>query len=157
MWKIEKIISKGDYNYVYVPTHPNVTKHGYVLEHRIVMENHLCRLLNSNEIVHHKDGNKKNNHISNLEIMTNSEHSKMHSSIGRTMIVLKCPWCKKVFVKEKRQTHLLKGGEYTTCSKQCRGKFSMYVHVYGKTIEVEQAISGNTLESFNSQDNPEET
>ena len=34
------------------------------------MENHLGRLLNSDEVVHHKDHNKFNNDISNLEVMT---------------------------------------------------------------------------------------
>ena len=29
-------------------------------------------------VVHHKDENKKNNNIDNLEIMTRSEHTKMH-------------------------------------------------------------------------------
>lgn len=49
--------------------------------HRYVMQNHLGRELNSNEIVHHKDGNKFNNDISNLEIVSRSEHMKMHPEI----------------------------------------------------------------------------
>ena len=56
MWKIEKIIKKGDYLYAKVLGHPNATKHGYVLEHRIVMENYLERLLNKSEIVHQLNG-----------------------------------------------------------------------------------------------------
>lgn len=59
MWNVKKIINKGDYLYALVPEHPNCTKNGYVLLHRIVMENHLGRLLNTNEIVHHIDHNKK--------------------------------------------------------------------------------------------------
>lgn len=59
MWNVKKIINKGDYKYALVPEHPNCTKNGYVLLHRIVMENHLGRLLNTNEIVHHIDHNKK--------------------------------------------------------------------------------------------------
>ena len=43
------------------------------------MENHLGRLLDENEIVHHKDGNKKNNDVSNLEVMTASEHASCHA------------------------------------------------------------------------------
>lgn len=59
MWNVEKVISKGDYLYSIVKEHPFATKNGYVLEHGIVMENHLGRLLNADEVVHHKDGNKR--------------------------------------------------------------------------------------------------
>jgi hypothetical protein len=38
MWKIQKLVSKGDYTYAKVPEHPSATKNGYVLEHRIVVE-----------------------------------------------------------------------------------------------------------------------
>ena len=68
MWNIRKIVSKGDYNYAVVPEHPNRTKNNYVLEHRVVMENHLGRLLNDDEVVHHINGNKKDNRIENLTI-----------------------------------------------------------------------------------------
>lgn len=54
MWYVRNVISKGDYNYAVVPEHPFTTKNGYVLEHRVVMENHLNRLLAPNELVHQK-------------------------------------------------------------------------------------------------------
>lgn len=47
-------------------------------EHRYIMEVHLGRKLATNEVVHHKDDNKFNNEISNLELMSRSEHSRMH-------------------------------------------------------------------------------
>ncbi len=43
MWIIQKIVSKGEYNYAVVPEHPNATSNGYVLEHRVVMENAIGR------------------------------------------------------------------------------------------------------------------
>ena len=53
-------------------------KKGNVKEHRYIMEQHLGRKLNDNEIVHHIDGNKLNNDISNLKVMTKGEHSSFH-------------------------------------------------------------------------------
>ena len=47
-------------------------------EHRLVMEAHLGRELLSNELVHHRDGDKSNNKFSNLVLTTRSKHFKTH-------------------------------------------------------------------------------
>lgn len=57
---------------------------GYVYEHRYVVECAIGRALKSDEIVHHKDGNKLNNDKSNLTIMTRAGHLIEH--IGRRKI-----------------------------------------------------------------------
>ena len=70
----------GDgYIYVSAKNHPNRNNIGYVRLHRLIVEKHIGRYLDKNEIVHHKDENKTNNHINNLEITTFSEHSKNHA------------------------------------------------------------------------------
>ena len=46
--------------------------------HRIVAEQKLGRSLKKGEIVHHIDGNKRNNDPSNLIVMTQSEHCSLH-------------------------------------------------------------------------------
>ena len=48
------------------------------LLHRWIMRDHLKRPLTRFEIVHHKDGNKRNNKLSNLEIMTLPNHNRHH-------------------------------------------------------------------------------
>lgn len=52
-------------------------------EHRYIMEQHLGRKLSRSEVVHHKNGDKRDNRVENLEIMTLSEHTKKHRS-GKT-------------------------------------------------------------------------
>lgn len=78
--------------------HP-FSSRGYVLQHRLVAEAWLrdnypeSKALVSIDgqlyiapgfVVHHKDGNKKNNIISNLEVMTTSDHIRLHNAIRRT-------------------------------------------------------------------------
>lgn len=104
LFEVKKVIKKGDYLYALVPNHHNATKNGYVLMHRVVMENHLGRPLEKNEIVHHKDHNKLNNNIGNLQVMDRVEHNRMHGSTGRNIIELVCPCCGKTFFK-KRETY----------------------------------------------------
>ena len=49
-----------------------------IYEHRQVMETVLGRKLLSSEHVHHKDGNKRNNHPFNLRVVSVQEHRKLH-------------------------------------------------------------------------------
>jgi len=46
--------------------------------HRKTMEDYLDRKLTLYEVIHHIDGDVTNNSIENLQILTNSEHRKLH-------------------------------------------------------------------------------
>lgn len=67
----------------YSPGHPYAQLVGkkktpYVFEYRLVVEKSLGRYLLSTEIVHHIDNDHTNNNIDNLQVMTQSEHIKVH-------------------------------------------------------------------------------
>lgn len=54
-----------------------------VAVHRVVAEQKIGRKLTPCEVVHHRDHQKPNNSPSNLEVLSNSEHSRQHM-IGNT-------------------------------------------------------------------------
>lgn len=163
MWNIKKIIKKGDYLYALVPEHPKCTKNGYVLMHRIIMENHLNRVLNDNEVVHHLDENKYNNDISNLQLLDKRRHNSLHGKKqGHTLVKLKCPWCNTIFEIPKNKSFLVKHSKYNCncCSIQCRGKLYREIQLHGITPKLENAISENLLAEYKQyidEDNSEET
>jgi len=79
-WKGGRTLDKHGYVLLYRPGHPMARRMGnrggrYVLEHRLVMAEHLGRLLEPFEVIHHKNGDPQDNRLENLELYTsNAQH-----------------------------------------------------------------------------------
>jgi len=125
---IKKFTIYNGRRYIRVPKNYEGTiykSHNFILYARFVVEQHLGRYLSTNEDVHHKDGNKLNDTISNLEVLSRSDHTKKHCKIGRDIITLVCPTCNKKFSRERRKTHLANNKRTirTFCSRSCSTKY----------------------------------
>src|SRR6185436_19951753 len=68
--KFGSYISTHGYRILYKDGHPNCYKGAEVFEHTYVMGEHLGRPLKKGENVHHKNGDRLDNRIENLELWT---------------------------------------------------------------------------------------
>lgn len=97
MFKILSICKGGGYFYCKTePSHPKINSKGLYPLHRVLVENNIERILKKNEVIHHKNENKNDNRIENLELLTRSTHSKLHKKEIKSQKVV-CGECKKVF------------------------------------------------------------
>lgn len=81
-------------------------KKGYIYEHAKVMQDHIGRPLAKGEVVHHIDGDKKNNNISNLDLCSVKEHNNAHAKAEQ--IVFELVKQGKVLYDRKTKRYILK-------------------------------------------------
>jgi hypothetical protein len=105
----------GRYLSVHWPEHPHAWKNGYVYAHRAKLEEALGSFLPKGIHVHHRDGNPRNNDISNLVAITPLLHSKEHLVPAKT-VRRTCARCRRSFTRAKRQDH---GFKNSYCSRTC--------------------------------------
>lgn len=67
-------VSGSGYRLLRGGEHPNA-KSGVIPEHRLIMSRHLGRPLHPHENVHHRNGDRLDNRLSNLELWTTSQPS----------------------------------------------------------------------------------
>ena len=70
---VDVVLAPDDFYY------PMARSNGRVSEHRLVMAKHLGRCLQPWEVVHHKNGNRQDNRLVNLELSTANTHIADHS------------------------------------------------------------------------------
>ena len=85
-WKGGRIQDKDGYWLVWMPDHPDANRHGYVREHRYLMEGKLGRPLAKGEVVDHVNGDRGDNRLENLRLFaSNGEH------LRATLTGVPCP------------------------------------------------------------------
>ena len=107
---------------------------------RFLIETKLGRKLKEDEIVHHKDGDKSNNNLSNLKIIERSKHSSKHAVELKAQSFI-CPMCGESFLLEGKKLYDAKynrkeGSAGPFCSIECAGRYSALV-AHGKIDELE--------------------
>lgn len=118
----------------------------YCLEHHLNYWKGYGIIPKNDEIIHHLDGNKTNNELSNLELLKRSDHSSNHGKHRKIkLVLLKCPFCEDLFIKKRNKTFLTKPGyRYTCCSKECANKFLRIKN----TDDKERRINENLILEF---------
>ncbi len=91
------------YILLYRPEHPMATKHGYVMEHRLVMAEVLGRNLLPSEAAHHKNGIKDDNRPENLEVMPARDHNTLPKAPPKP---IQCPHCQGMIAVSGRVRHV---------------------------------------------------
>lgn len=77
-------------------------------------------------VVHHKDENKNNYDINNLEVKSNSQHAKEHGQKGGELkIKFVCPMCKRPAEKNFNdvEANRKKGKDGPFCSRTCGSRY----------------------------------
>ena len=95
---------------------------------RYLMSVHKGRLLERSEQVDHIDGNKQNDVIENLQILTVKENnikSVKERGLEAKDIELVCPQCSVIFYRSKNRVNFkINQGKKPCCSRKCGGKYS---------------------------------
>jgi len=82
------------------------------LAHRVVVERHLGRSLLRSEQVHHINGDRTDNRVENLQILTSGEHSRLHNQ--KHPILKTCLVCGVEF-----RPHPTKRQRARACGRKC--------------------------------------
>jgi hypothetical protein len=108
----------------------------YCYEHHLVWWQNTGKTISYGQVIHHRNEDKHDNTIENLELITSREHNKHHGKINhlRSIKNINCLNCGCSFVQKKRPVQIF-------CSRRCIG---LYGHAKKKRLgcssEVEQTV-----------------
>lgn len=96
----------------------------WCLEHHFVWWQHHGELVPKGCIIHHRNGDKADNRIENLELLTNSEHVAGHKAREGAWVTRICGVCGVEFrlrPSKERARLIQSGGRSLFCSRRCAG------------------------------------
>ena len=131
------------YVMIHSPNHPNASMRGYMLEHRLVMEEKLGRFLEKRERVHHIDHDTTNNNPDNLMLFESQSAHISHEFAQKRhtkYVSLRCAKCGKRF--DRLLSHMKGKKQY--CSEECR--LTSYVPPLRTLITVTCPVCGKSFE-----------
>lgn len=110
--------------------------------HREIMAEHLGRQLDSDEHVHHKNHDRYDNRVDNLEVKPAAEHAKQHADewlkYPREKV---CEVCGKTFTP-----HRTKRKRAKTCSWECRNILIARTERLTKSKAAEALVRANVVD-----------
>lgn len=101
-----RVSMASGYVRIYTPTHPNANCDGYVLEHRLVMERVLGRLLAGWESVHHINGIRDDNRPENLELWIKAQPAGQRAEDLAEWVVTNYPELVRAALDRRSQLQL---------------------------------------------------
>ena len=125
-------MKNGPYELVKAPDdYPGRTYRGerrYVYEHILVWWTYTGELPGPDQVVHHENGNQRDNRFKNLVLKTRAAHAKGHSE--KEKVAFKCSHCEKTaYTTASDLRRRRKASNRVCCSRSCsrqmpRNKFS---------------------------------
>jgi tRNA(Ile)-lysidine synthase TilS/MesJ len=121
-------MKNGPYNLIVAPNDfPGKKYRGrYAYEHTVVWWQNYGVIPKNGFQIHHKNKNHRDNNISNLELLTASEHAKHHGKQRKQAAKIKmiCAFCKEKFERKGAQirNRLKRNNGRLYCGRSCQVK-----------------------------------
>jgi hypothetical protein len=96
----------------------------YAYEHHVVWWLHNHEIIKPGFVIHHKNHNKHDNRIENLELILSTTHSKHHTEKPWTYVFATCFFCDNIFrIRGNHyRTRLKQSGNKIYCGRSCQVK-----------------------------------